>query len=233
MRAMGLTAFGGPEVLRVLDLPAPEAGPGGIRIRVDAATVNPVDALVRRGFAFVSDAEPPYVPGPGMDAAAVVEQIGAGVDSDLAVGDRVMAVVVVSGTQGACAEHVVVPAESAVRGRRRLLGSGAERRGGGSEQVDEAVALGARPGAEAGGQGGVDGLLELTGEGFALGGEVDAGDPAVVGVGLAGDQVASLEPVDQSGDVGLVAVQQGRQLAEGGLEMLGETQQLRLLGGQS
>jgi len=99
--------------------------------------------------------------------------------------------------------------------------------------VDEAVALGGGPGAEAGGQGGVDGLLELAGEGFALGGEVDAADPAVVGVGLTGDQVASLKPVDQAGDVGLVAVQQGGQLAEGGLRMLGEAQQLCLLGGQS
>ncbi|MGW6907943.1 NADP-dependent oxidoreductase [Streptomyces sp. NPDC054940] len=113
MKAIGLTAFGGPEVLRVLDLPAPEAGPSEIRIRVHAATVNPVDTLVRRGIAFVSDAEPPYVP--GMDAAGVVDQIGKGVDTDLAVGDHVMAVVVVSGTHGAYAEHVVVPAESVVR----------------------------------------------------------------------------------------------------------------------
>ncbi|MFF4349445.1 NADP-dependent oxidoreductase [Streptomyces sp. NPDC001530] len=113
MKAIGLTEFGGPEVLRVLELPVPEAGPGEIRIRVHAATVNPVDTLVRRGIAFVSDAEPPYVP--GMDAAGVVDQIGKGVDTDLAVGDHVMAVVVVSGTHGAYAEHVVVPAESVVR----------------------------------------------------------------------------------------------------------------------
>ncbi|MFF4835265.1 NADP-dependent oxidoreductase [Streptomyces sp. NPDC001315] len=113
MKAIGLTEFGGPEVLRVLDLPVPQARPGEIRIRVHAATVNPVDTLVRRGIAFVSDAEPPYVP--GMDAAGVVEQIGEGVDTDLTVGDRVMAVAVVSGMHGAYAEHLVVPAESVVR----------------------------------------------------------------------------------------------------------------------
>ncbi|MER6425989.1 NADP-dependent oxidoreductase [Streptomyces sp. NPDC001137] len=113
MKAVGLMEFGGPEVLRVLELPVPEAGPGEIRIRVRAAAVNPVDALVRRGIAFVADAEPPYVP--GMDAAGVVEQIGAGTDTDLRVGDRVMAVVVVSGTHGAYAEQLVVPAESVVR----------------------------------------------------------------------------------------------------------------------
>ena len=108
MKAIGLTAFGGPDVLRVLDLPVPEAGPGEIRIRVHAATVNPVDTLVRRGIAFVSDAEPPYVP--GMDAAGVIEQIGEGIDTDVSVGDHVMAVAVVSGTHGAYAEHLVVPA---------------------------------------------------------------------------------------------------------------------------
>ncbi|WBO63302.1 NADP-dependent oxidoreductase [Streptomyces camelliae] len=113
MKAIGLTEFGGPEVLRVLDLPVPQAGPGEIRIRVHAATVNPVDTLVRRGIAFISDAEPPYVP--GMDAAGVIEQIGEGTDTDLTVGDHVMAVAVVSGTHGAYAEHLVVPAESVVR----------------------------------------------------------------------------------------------------------------------
>jgi NADPH:quinone reductase-like Zn-dependent oxidoreductase len=68
MKAIGVTEFGGPEVLRVLDLPVPQAGPGDIRIRVHAATVNPVDAMVREGMAFVDDAQPPYVP--GMEAAA-------------------------------------------------------------------------------------------------------------------------------------------------------------------
>ncbi|WP_425826954.1 NADP-dependent oxidoreductase [Streptomyces fractus] len=113
MKAVGLTTFGGPEVLRVLELPIPDAGPGQIRVRVRAATVNPVDTLVRRGINFVSDAEPPYVP--GMDAAGVVEQIGEGADTDLRIGDRVIAVVATSGTHGAYAEHLVVPAESVVR----------------------------------------------------------------------------------------------------------------------
>ncbi|MFJ9705753.1 NADP-dependent oxidoreductase [Streptomyces sp. NPDC101234] len=113
MKAVGLTEFGGPEVLQVLDLPVPEAGPGEIRIRVHAAAVNPVDTLLRKGIAHVADIEPPYVP--GMDAAGVVDQIGEGTDTDLAVGDNVMAVVLLSGTQGAYAEQIVVPAESVVR----------------------------------------------------------------------------------------------------------------------
>ncbi|MFJ3804316.1 NADP-dependent oxidoreductase [Streptomyces sp. NPDC090088] len=113
MKAVGLTEFGGPEVLRVLELAVPETGPGEIRIRVRAAAVNPIDTMVRRGMAFVSDAEPPYVP--GMDAAGVVEQIGEEADTDLSVGDHVMAIAVISGTHGAYAEHLVIPAQSVVR----------------------------------------------------------------------------------------------------------------------
>ena len=113
MKAVALTEFGGPEVLHLVDLPTPEAGPGEVRIRVHAATVNPVDAMVRRGLAFVSDARPPYVP--GMEAAGVVDQIGRDTDTDLAVGDRAMAVAIVSGSHGAYAQYLVVPAQSTVR----------------------------------------------------------------------------------------------------------------------
>ncbi|WP_196484206.1 MULTISPECIES: alcohol dehydrogenase catalytic domain-containing protein [Burkholderia] len=108
-----MTEFGGPEILRPLSLSTPVTHAGEIRIRVTAATVNPVDTMVRRGLAFVSDAAPPYVP--GMEAAGVVEQIGKGTETNLRVGDRVVAIVVVSGTRGAYAEQLVVPAESVVR----------------------------------------------------------------------------------------------------------------------
>ncbi|MDX2549087.1 NADP-dependent oxidoreductase [Streptomyces sp. WI04-05B] len=113
MKAVGFTEFGGPEVLRVLDLPAPEAGPGEVRIRVHAATVNAVDALQRGGPARSPDALPPFVP--GMEAAGIVDQIGTGTDTELSVGDRVMAIVLADGSRGAYAEQVVVPAESVVR----------------------------------------------------------------------------------------------------------------------
>lgn len=113
MKAVGVTEFGGPDVLHVLDLPVPDARSGEVRIRISAITVNPVDAMVRRGLVFVSDAAPPYVP--GMEAAGVVDQIGEGTDTDLRIGDRVMAISVVSGTHGAYAEYLVIPAESVVR----------------------------------------------------------------------------------------------------------------------
>lgn len=112
MKAVGFTEFGGPDVLRILELPAPEAGPGEVRIRVHAATVNAVDALQRSGPAQSPDAQPPFVP--GMEAAGVVDQIGPGTDTDLSVGDHVMAIVLSNGTHGAYAEQIVVPVDSVV-----------------------------------------------------------------------------------------------------------------------
>jgi NADPH:quinone reductase-like Zn-dependent oxidoreductase len=44
MKALGLTEFGGPDVLKVVDLPLPEPGPGEVRIRVHAVAVNPAEA---------------------------------------------------------------------------------------------------------------------------------------------------------------------------------------------
>ncbi len=115
MRAVGIMAFGGPEVLVPVELPDPQAGPGELRLRVHAATVNPTDTVLRSGGRAerLKDVEPPYVP--GMDAAGVIEQIGDGVDIDLEVGERVMAIVLPFGRHGAYAERVVVPAASVVR----------------------------------------------------------------------------------------------------------------------
>ena len=115
MRAVGVTEFGGPEKLHVVELPDPVVGPGQVRVRVRAAAVNPTDTGVRAGLRHSgADAPPPpYVP--GMDAAGVLEEIGEGVDTDLQVGDHVMAIVVPSGSHGAYSEQLVVPAESVAR----------------------------------------------------------------------------------------------------------------------
>jgi NADPH2:quinone reductase len=112
MKAVGVTKFGGPEALEVLELPEPEAGPGEVRIRVHAAAVNPTDTGLRAGFRYGTDDEPPYVP--GMDAAGVIDQIGPGVGDRLSVGQRVVAIVLPGGSRGAYAERVVVPAASVV-----------------------------------------------------------------------------------------------------------------------
>ncbi|HXP53974.1 MAG TPA: NADP-dependent oxidoreductase [Streptosporangiaceae bacterium] len=115
MRAVGITEFGGPEALEIVELPEPEAGPGEVRIRVHAAAVNPTDTLLRDGSRaeMLRDVPPPHVP--GMDAAGVVDQIGSGVQTGLQVGDPVMAIVLPRAQRGAYAELVVVPAESVVR----------------------------------------------------------------------------------------------------------------------
>jgi NADPH:quinone reductase len=115
MRAVGITEFGGPEVLHIVELPDPQAGPGELRIRVHAAVVNPTDTGLRAGAraSQLKDISPPYVP--GMDAAGELDQIGSGVSTDLRIGDHVMAIVVPHGSHGAYAELLVVPAESVTR----------------------------------------------------------------------------------------------------------------------
>ncbi|WP_125264330.1 NADP-dependent oxidoreductase [Streptomyces alboflavus] len=115
MRAIGVHDFGGPEALRVLDLPEPQAGPGEVRIRVHAAAVNPTDVMLRTGAHAVrmTGRRPPFVP--GMDAAGVIDQLGPGSDGRLAAGQRVVAMVLFTGSHGgAYAEQVVVPAASVV-----------------------------------------------------------------------------------------------------------------------
>ncbi|RZT81610.1 NADPH:quinone reductase-like Zn-dependent oxidoreductase [Micromonospora violae] len=118
MRAVGFTEFGGPEVMRVLELPEPHAGPGQVRIKVGAADINPSDIAFRSGVirklmpgAFpASDA---YVV--GWDAAGVIDEVGEGVRPELTVGTPALALVVPRLALGAQAEYLVAPAESVVR----------------------------------------------------------------------------------------------------------------------
>jgi len=115
VRAVGLAQFGGPDVLQLVDLPDPHAGPSQLVIRVHAAAVNPTDTLLRNGARAerFKGIPPPYVP--GMDAAGVLEEIGEGVTTELRTGDHVMAIVVPDGSYGAYSELIAVPAESVVR----------------------------------------------------------------------------------------------------------------------
>jgi NADPH:quinone reductase-like Zn-dependent oxidoreductase len=115
MRAVGLFTHGEPEVLEVLDLPEVQAGPGEVRIRVHAATVNPTDMAVRNG----SRAEmqravpPPYVP--GMEVAGVIDAVGSEVPDRLKVGDAVIGIVLPRGSHGACRAQIVLDARSVAR----------------------------------------------------------------------------------------------------------------------
>jgi NADPH:quinone reductase-like Zn-dependent oxidoreductase len=110
LRAVGITAPGGPEVLAVIDRPVREPDRGEVRVAVAAAAVNPTDIGLREMGAEGLPA--PWTP--GMDAAGVVDAVGDGVDR-LAPGDRVMAAVTPRRPDGgAQAELIVVPAASVV-----------------------------------------------------------------------------------------------------------------------
>src|SRR5919202_2103725 len=115
MRAIGVTEFGGPEALQVVDLPEQHAGPGEVRLRVTAAAVNPTDTHAVAGAYAGRDPvkQPPWVP--GMDVAGVLDEIGEGVDTGLSVGDRVMGIVAPSGAHGGYRESLVLPAGFVVR----------------------------------------------------------------------------------------------------------------------
>jgi NADPH2:quinone reductase len=109
MRAVAVNEFGGPEVLTVVELDEPHAGPGEVRIKVAAAAVNPTDTGLRAGLYGLTA---PVIP--GMDAAGVIDEVGDG--SDWALGEHVMAVVSPRGPRGgAYAEYIVVSALSAAR----------------------------------------------------------------------------------------------------------------------
>ena len=115
MRAVGVTEFGGPEALHLVDVPAEPLGPGQVRVRVTAATVNPTDTYARNGTYAGRDPvkEFPYVP--GMDVSGELAEIGDGVQTDLQVGDHVMGIVVPSGAHGGYREDIVLPAGSIAR----------------------------------------------------------------------------------------------------------------------
>jgi NADPH:quinone reductase-like Zn-dependent oxidoreductase len=87
MKAVRFSEYGGPEVLRLVDVDEPHAGPGQVRIAVRAAGVNAYDWKLRAGF--MSDVRPVPAPvGVGLDAAGVVDEVGDGVDG-VAIGDEV------------------------------------------------------------------------------------------------------------------------------------------------
>jgi NADPH:quinone reductase-like Zn-dependent oxidoreductase len=115
MRAVGVVTFGGPEVLKVVDVPEVHAGRGEVRIRIHAAAVNPTDLFVRNGFrAEQQKADPPpYVP--GMDAAGVVDEVGEGVSTGVRVGDQVMAMVLPKASHGAYREQIVLNERAVVK----------------------------------------------------------------------------------------------------------------------
>ena len=106
MRALFVTLRGGPEVLRVREVPDPVPGPGEVRIDVRAAGLNFADVMARMGL--YPDA-PPLPAVVGYEVAGVVDAVGPGVEAP-AEGDRVLALVRFGGQ----ATRVVVPARQAL-----------------------------------------------------------------------------------------------------------------------
>src|ERR1700684_3680564 len=94
MRAIQMTEFGGPEVLRLVELPKPEAGPGEVVIAVSRAGLNFADTHTRTN-SYVQKATLPLVPGGAVG----------GVREDTA--ERVVALTV----SGGYAEYATAPAE--------------------------------------------------------------------------------------------------------------------------
>lgn len=116
MRAVVVRGFGGPEVLEIAHLPVPDVGEGQVRIRVEAATVNPVDVATRSGVLTEAGLLPVRdLVGIGWDVAGVVEETGPGV-TGLGPGDRVIGLSdrldVPLGTQ---ADQVVLEADAVAR----------------------------------------------------------------------------------------------------------------------
>lgn len=85
MKAIRVHEFGGPEVLRLEDVPDPTPGPGQAVVRVRAAGVNPVDVYIHSGT-YGRKPGLPYTP--GFDGAGEIESVGAGLQG-VAAGDRV------------------------------------------------------------------------------------------------------------------------------------------------
>jgi NADPH:quinone reductase len=94
MKAIRVNEFGGPEVLRLEEVPTPQPGPGELLVRMHAAGVNPVETYIRAGT-YARLPQLPYTP--GNDGAGVVEQIGADV-TEFKSGARVYTAGCISGT---------------------------------------------------------------------------------------------------------------------------------------
>lgn len=106
MKAVEVQAFGGPEVLRVVEAPTPAPGPDDLLIETESAGLNYADIMMRRGL-YVGGPKPPFVP--GFEAAGHVASLGEKVHG-FEVGDRVVAMTGIGGY----AQFVSVPASRAI-----------------------------------------------------------------------------------------------------------------------
>ncbi|MEO5903646.1 MAG: quinone oxidoreductase [Gemmatimonadaceae bacterium] len=106
MKAIRVEQTGGPEVLRIADVPDPVAGPNEVVVKVEAAGVNFIEVYQRTGLYPMSL---PMIP--GGEAAGTIIALGAESIFDFKVGDRVAW----QGSPGAYAELATVPVERLVK----------------------------------------------------------------------------------------------------------------------
>src|SRR5437764_8175983 len=108
-RAVRLESFGGPEVLNLREVPAPQAGSGQIRVRVTAAGLNPMDWFMTSD-AYTATRFGLSLPfGFGTAYAGVVDQVSDDV-TEFAIGDRVFG----GALSRAVADYVVIDASGAI-----------------------------------------------------------------------------------------------------------------------
>jgi NADPH:quinone reductase len=110
VKAVRIHETGGPEVLVYEDVPTPSPGPGQVLVRIEAASVNPIDAAVRGG-AFATPKKPPKTI--GSDGAGVVEAVGPEAGG-VRAGDEVFFQGLGIGSEGSYAEYALVAAEQCV-----------------------------------------------------------------------------------------------------------------------
>ena len=94
MKAIRVHEFGGPEVLRLEEVPQPQPASGQVLVRMHAIGVNPVDTYIRAGT-YPQKPAKPYTP--GNDGAGVVDQAGKDV-TEFRPGDRVYVAGSITGT---------------------------------------------------------------------------------------------------------------------------------------
>ena len=110
-RVVTFDEIGGPEVLKIVDLPIEEPGPAEVRLKVEAIGINRLDQIVRSGNLF-----PPAFPRArlGVEAAGVIDAIGHGVH-DLAAGDEVIVTAVPNmDVNGTYADYVNLAADAVI-----------------------------------------------------------------------------------------------------------------------
>jgi NADPH:quinone reductase-like Zn-dependent oxidoreductase len=109
MRAVRFDRYGDVDVLNVVEVPRPHAGPGQVVVDVMAAAINPGEASIRKGL--LHDRWPATFPsGEGSDLAGVVTEVGEGV-RDIAIGEEVIGW---SDERSSHAEAVSLPADQVV-----------------------------------------------------------------------------------------------------------------------